>query len=228
MAIILMSPPPIASLPKASRPSLATTHRRPNPSPAPTTAAPNPGPPGRPARPSPMAHPPTENWSGMMYRRASVSAMPRRMVRKRLPRTASGWTPHRLAIPAQMSATATSTAGYATPSRAPQRRHAPRTSTYPSTGTFSHHRTGDEQSGQRDPGDITDPPSGHLATHTFRNDPTQAPTTAARAVGNHPLTPLPPHRRVPARPGCPARPVPRRAPPRASAGTSGWIPPRPR
>ena len=51
---------------------------------------------------SPRTSPPTENSSGMMYSRASVMAMPRRMVKNAAPRTASSDAPADQANPANI------------------------------------------------------------------------------------------------------------------------------
>ncbi len=66
IAIILMSPPPIASCLKTHSPATATIQSSPNPTAAPRSAVPKAWRPAASANSTPRTSPPIENSSGMM------------------------------------------------------------------------------------------------------------------------------------------------------------------
>jgi hypothetical protein len=66
IAIILMSPPPIASCLNIHSPAMATSHSRPKPTAPPRSATPSACLPAASANRIPSASPPSENSSGMM------------------------------------------------------------------------------------------------------------------------------------------------------------------
>ena len=66
IAIILMSPPPMAGLRKTASPRTATTQRRPKPRSAPRNDFSGSIPPGAKESARPITSPPQVNWSGMM------------------------------------------------------------------------------------------------------------------------------------------------------------------
>jgi xanthine/CO dehydrogenase XdhC/CoxF family maturation factor len=117
----------------------------------------------------------------MMYARASVIAIPSRVVPNTAPRSASSPKPWRQAMKAHSSAVASSISGYCTEIGARQPRHRPRSASQATTGTFSNQRSPRPQVGQREGGRTTDSfgSAPHRRMQTLRKLPTTAPSTPA-------------------------------------------------
>src|SRR5579883_1247650 len=89
----------------------------------------------------------------------------------------------------QVSAIATSTAGYCTEMRSRHPRQRPPSATQLRTGTFSYQVIGRWQRGQCERGATTDSSIGQRAMQTLRNDPMSAPQTETLVHQNQPGTP---------------------------------------
>src|SRR5215831_19621891 len=81
----------------------------------------------------------------------------------------------------QPSATTSSIAGYIGEMGSSQQRQRPRNASQLTIGTFSNHASWLPHFGQRDRGRTIDRSFGQRTMHTFRNDPTHAPTMNAYA-----------------------------------------------
>src|SRR5258708_392222 len=157
IAIILMSPPPIASSLNSQAPPCATANNRANPVAAPSSAWRNP-------------------WT----------PLPSRMVPNAAPASACSDAPYKRKAPSQMSPTSASTMGYCTEIGAPQRRHLPRSSSHDTMGILSRHPMRCLQCGHVDGGWISERCLGSSChsrrMQTLRKLPKQSPRTAAPAA----------------------------------------------
>src|SRR5438552_7640145 len=185
IAIILMSPPPIASSLNTQVPRVPTSQRMPKPLAAPSTASRSEWTPPTALSTRPMASPPQVNSSGMMYLRASVSAMPMSSVPKSAPLSASTPRPLRAAIQPQSAATASSTAGYIGLIGSRQWRHFPRSRSQEKIGMLSRQAMAAPQRGQLERGRTTDcfGSAPQRRMQTLRKLPMTAPKSAPTRPG---------------------------------------------
>jgi hypothetical protein len=128
--------------------------------------------------------PPIENSWGMRYSRASVMAMPSRMVPKMAPWRASRLIPSRQTMNAQMPAVASSMRGYWAEMGWLQPRQRARSRIHEITGMLSYQASIWPQRGQRERGWTTDcfGSTPQRRMQTLRKLPIMAPTTAARTI----------------------------------------------
>src|SRR5688500_2302605 len=185
-AISVTSPNPIASFRSAASPSQPTIAIAPAPTHAPRTAVQ--GPTNGPLSPmkTPVIDaarrkrkPVTVKPSGIVYVRRSVTAMPSSSVANTARRSAVNVGPYALTDSSQMTAVVSSIEGYSGEMGSEQPRQRPRNSSQLSTGTLSYQAIPALQRGHRDRGLTTLSPAGQRVMQTLRNDPTQAPTSAA-------------------------------------------------